>query len=87
MLMFILIGLSLALAGLAGMQFMYLFSADRMAGERRKHVKQVEQRCAALRAQLANAEARIRQQDELLEAAYPGIRKEGEVWADVIEER
>jgi hypothetical protein len=87
MLMFALIGLSLALAGLAGLQFTYLFSADRMARERRKHVRQVEQRCARLLAQLNAAEARIREQDELLEAAYPGIRKDGELWADVIEER
>ena len=85
--MFILIGLSLVLAGLAGLQFTYLFYADRMMSERRKHVKQVEERCARLISHLEAAEARIRQQDELLEAAYPGIRKDGELWADVIEER
>ena len=87
MLMFVLIGLSLVLAGLAGLQFTYLYYADRLMRERRKHVKQVEQRCARLVAQLEAAEARIKQQDDLLEAAYPGIRKDGEVWADVIEER
>jgi hypothetical protein len=87
MLMFILIGLSLALAGLAGLQFTYLFSADRMARERRKHLKQLEQRCAVFKARLDAAEARIRQQDELLEAAYPGIRRGGETWAEVIDER
>jgi hypothetical protein len=87
MLMFVLIGLSLVLAGLAGLQFTYLYYADRMMRERRKHIKQVEQRCARLVSQLEAAEARVKQQDELLEAAYPGIRKDGEVWADVIEER
>lgn len=87
MLMFVLIGLSLVLAGLAGLQFTYLYYADRMMRERRKHVKQVEQRCARLVSQLEAAEARIKQQDELLEAAYPGIRKDGEIWVDVIEER
>jgi hypothetical protein len=87
MLMFVLIGLSLALAGLAGLQFTYLFYADRLMRERREHVKQIEQRCAHLTAQLEAAEARLREHDELLEAAYPGIRKSDEAWADVIEER
>ena len=86
MLMFVLIGISLALAGLAGLQFTYLFYADRLMRERRKHVKQVERRCAHLTAHLEAAEARIRQQDELLEAAYPGIRKGDEAWAEVIED-
>ena len=87
MLMFILIGLSLVLASLAGLQFIYLFSADRMMRERKRHIKEVEQRCARLISHLEAAEARIRRQDELLEAAYPGITKGDEAWADIIEER
>ena len=86
MLVFVLIGLSLVLAGLAGLQFTYLYYVDRMNRERRKHVKQVEQRSARLAARLEAAQARIKQQDDLLEAAYPGMRKGDEMWADVIEE-
>ena len=87
MLIFVLIGLSLVLAGLAGLQFTYLFYADRLNRERRKHVKQVERRCARLAAQLEAAEARISEQNELLEAAYPGITRADEAWAEVIEDR
>lgn len=85
--MFILIGLSLVLASLAGLQFIYLFSADRMMRERKRHVKRVEQRCARLISRLEAAEARLRRQDDLLEAAYPGITKGDEAWAEIIEER
>jgi hypothetical protein len=87
MLMFVLIGLSLVLTGVAGLQFTYLFHIDRMTRERRKHLKVLEQKCVRLTQRLEAAEARLREQDELLEAAYPGLRKGDEVWADVIEER
>jgi hypothetical protein len=87
MLMFILIGVSLVLAGLAGLQFTYLFYADRMMQERRKHVRHVERRCARLVAQLESAEARLRQQDELLAKAYPGMARPDDAWAELIDER
>lgn len=87
MLVFALIGLSLVLAGLAGLQFMYLFYADRLNGERRQHVKDLEKKCARLAQRLEAAESRIKEQDVLLESAYPGIRKGDEVWAEVLEER
>ena len=87
MLVFVLIGLSLVLAGLAGLQFMYLFYADRLNRERRQHLQDLERKCAQLLKRLEAAETRIREQDELLESAYPGIRKGDEMWAEVIEER
>ena len=87
MLVFVLIGLSLVLAGLAGLQFTYLFYADRLNRERRQHLKDLEKKCARLVRRLEAAETRIREQDELLESAYPGIRKGDEVWAEVIDER
>lgn len=87
MLMLVLIGLSLVLAGIAGLQFTYLFYVDRMMSERRKHLRFLEQRCLRLSGRLQAAEARIKEQDELLEAAYPGMRKGDEIWADVVEER
>ena len=87
MLMLVLIGLSLVLAGVAGLQFTYLFYVDRMMRERRKHLRSLEQRCLRLNERLEAAEVRIKEQDDLLEAAYPGMRKGDEVWTDVIEER
>jgi hypothetical protein len=87
MLIFVLIGLSLVLAGLAGLQFIYLFYVDRLNRERRQHLKDLEKKCSRLTSRLEAAEALIREQDDLLEAAYPGMRRGDEVWADVIEER
>jgi hypothetical protein len=87
MLIFVLIGLSLVLAGLAGLQFIYLFYVDRLNRERRQYLKDLEKKCSRLTGRLEAAEARIREQDDLLEAAYPGMRRGDEVWADVIEER
>jgi hypothetical protein len=86
MLMLVLIGLSLVLAGLAGLQFTYLFYVDRMNRERRKHLKLLEERCAQMARRLEAAEARINQQNELLESVYPGITKD-ETWAEIIEDR
>ena len=87
MLVFVLIGLSLALAGLAGLQFTYLFYVDRLNRERRRHSKELEKKCQNLVRRLEAAESQLKLQDELLESAYPGIRKGDEMWADVIEDR
>lgn len=87
MLMIILIGLSLVLAGVAGLQFTYLYYADNMDRQRRIHLKALEQKCARLGSRLEAAETRLREQDDLLENAYPGLRKGDEIWAEVIEDR
>lgn len=76
MLMYALIGLSLVLVGVAGLQFAYLFYVDRIFRERQKYLQDLEQRYRA-------AKQRIAEQDELLAANY--VEKED--WAEVIEER
>ena len=84
MLMYALIGLSLMLVGIVGLQFTYLFWIDRVYRERRKHLKDLERRYADLNSRLRSAELRIEDQAELLETlGY----KDSETWADVIEER
>ena len=84
MLMYALIGLSLALVGIVGLQFTYLFWIDRVYRERRKYLKDLENRYADLNARLRSAELRIAEQAEILNTlGY----KEVETWADVIEER
>ena len=78
MLMYALIGLSLVLVGVAGLQFAYLFYIDRIFRERQKYLQDLEHRYRA-------AKQRIAEQDELLAAAYLDLEKED--WAEVIEER
>jgi hypothetical protein len=87
MLMFVLIGLSLALLGIVGLQFTYMFYVERLNGERRKHIQALEHNAGELVTQLDAANRKIAKQDELLKAAYPELKKTEEAWADVIEER
>lgn len=85
MLMYALIGLSLVLVGIAGLQFTYLFWADKLNRERRKHLHDLEERYSRTLARVDQLEQRVAEQDELLAAVY-GEEKD-EAWADVIEER
>ena len=86
MLVFGLIGLSLVLVGVVGLQFMYMFYVERMYRERRKHIKALERKTEQLTKQLEIAQKQIAEQKNLLKA-YPEFLKEDEAWADVIEER
>ena len=87
MLLYVLIGSSLVLLGIAGLQFTYMFYLDRLHIERKKHIHGLERKCNNLTERLEHAEQRLAEQDALLETAYPGMRKDDEVWADVIEDR
>jgi len=82
MLLYALIGLSLVLLGVTGLQFTYMFYLDRLHVERKKYLRELESKNARLATQLAEAEKRI----DLIEAAYPGLKMDDEVWAEVIEE-
>lgn len=85
MLMYLLIGLSLVLLGVVGLQFSYMFYVERIYRARKIYLRDLERKHANLSEKLAEAERMIAEQNELLEAAYP--EREDEVWADVIEER
>ena len=85
MLPFVLIGLSLVLLGIVGLQFMYLFYLDRVYRERKKYLRFLEHKSEQLAEQLEAANRHIAEQNELLEAA--NLRKNDEVWAEVIDER
>ena len=80
MLMFLLIGLSLILTGIVGLQFTYLFYVDRIYRERRKYLHALEKKCARLTERLEAAEKQIAE-------LHPELGKEDEAWADVIEDR
>lgn len=85
--LYALIGLSLALAGLAAMQFLYLIYLDRMGREYKKRINELENQTKYLSGQLQDAEQEITEQNELLEAFYENAEEEEDVWADVIDER
>ena len=86
MLLYVLICLCLSLAGVAGLQLMYMFYLDRMDKERKKRLHQLEIECRNLAKQLATAESELKTKNEMLAAAFPELEEE-EIWADVIDER
>jgi hypothetical protein len=78
--------LCLSLAGVAGLQMMYMFYLDRLDRERKKRLHELEIRCKELGRRLADAEIKIEDQDRLLSTLYT-VSDDGEIWADVIDER
>jgi hypothetical protein len=83
MLSYVLIGLSLALTGVAGLQLMYMFYLDRIDKERKKRVVELERRCRSLTRRLEDAEKRISEQDELINSLY---EEDDDRWADVLDD-
>ena len=87
MLLYVLIGLSLVLLGIAGLQFTYLFYMDRLYRERKDYTQLLEHKCARLNDRLEAAEQKIARQSEMLAALRVESGMEDEVWADVIDDR
>ena len=87
MLLYFLIGLSLVLLGIAGLQFTYLFYVDRILAERKHYLQTVEQKCQRLSSKLEAAERQIAHQNDLLASMSSDMRTEDELWADVIDDR
>lgn len=86
MLMYVLIGLSLVLLGIAGLQFTYLFYIDGLYRERKQYIQILEHKCLDLIKKLDDAEAVIAEQKELL-SVNVGAENDDEAWADVIGDR
>ncbi len=86
MLLYVLIGLCLSLAGIAGLQLMYMFYLDRIDRERKKRVHELEIECRRLSTRLTEAESEIKVKDGMLAVAYPELEHE-DAWADVLDER
>jgi hypothetical protein len=84
--LYVLIGLCLSLAGVAGLQLMYMFYLDRIDRERKKRLHELEIECRRLTAKLAEAKSELAIKDEMLAVAYPELEDE-EAWADLIDER
>ncbi len=87
---YVLICLSLSLAGVAGLQFFYMIYLERIDRERKKRINELERHTKYLAHRLADAELQISEQSQLLEEVYDELEDESgeeEAWADVIEER
>ena len=83
---YVLIGLSLSLAAIAGLQFFYMIYLERINREQKKRIYELERRSKQLSSRLSEAEQQIARQNELLENIFDEAAEE-EVWADVIEDR
>lgn len=85
---YVLIGLALSLAGVAGLQFFYLIYLERMNREQRNRIRELEHHCRRLTRRVQETELQISDQNEMLEAFFDEITddEEEEIWADVIEE-
>jgi len=88
MMIYILIGLSLTLASLTGLQFFYMAYLERLNKEHKRRIYELERHSKYLSNRLNDAEARIAEQNDLIETIFDDLAdEEEEVWADVIEDR
>ena len=87
MMWYVLIGLSLSLACVAGLQFFYMLYLERISNERKKRIAELERHSKQLARRLSEAEQQIADQNEILESMFDEYEEEEEVWADVIEDR
>ncbi len=88
MMLYVLIGLSLSLIGVAGLQFFYLIYLERMDREQKKRIHELERHCKFLSNRINEAETKITEQSNMLENIFDEFGEEQEeVWADVIEDR
>jgi hypothetical protein len=84
---YVLIGLSLSLAGGVGLQFFYMIYLERIDREQKKRIQELERHSKHLSKRLSQAEQQIAEQDEILESIFDEFEDDEEVWADVIEDR
>ncbi len=85
--MYVLICLCLSLAGVAGLQFMYLIYLERIDRDRKKSIYQLERRNKYLAYRLEDAEVELAEQKKQLDLLGADAEDDEEVWADVIEDR
>lgn len=82
---YVLIGLSLALAGVVGMQLAFGIYRDRLDNERKRRLAQLEKKCRVLTRRLSQADRRIAEIE--MQRADSGETIESEDnWADVIDD-
>ncbi|QQS41035.1 MAG: hypothetical protein IPM63_16965 [Acidobacteriota bacterium] len=82
---YVLICLSLSLAGIAGLQFFYMMYLEQTGKGYKKRIRQLEHHCLRLSKRLQVAESKIARQEKELAAGGQGS-EDDEVWADVLED-
>ena len=90
MLTYVLICLCLSLAGVTGLQFLYLAYLDRIDKDQKKRIYELERHCQKLSVQLEIAEKALeeseaKEEDEETEEVVLVDEDDNEVWADVLE--
>ncbi len=83
--MYVLIGISLSLLGVAGLQFFYLSYLEGLSREHKKRITELELRCMYLNDRLFESDLEIRHQATLIKEQNI-IEETDEVWADVIDD-
>jgi uncharacterized membrane protein len=83
--MYVLIGISLSLLGVAGLQFFYLSYLESLSREHKKRITELELRCMYLNDRLFESDLENRHQATLLKEQNL-IEETDEIWADVIDD-
>ena len=86
MMWYVLIGLSLSLSGVAGLQFFYMIYLEKVNRDQKRRIYELERHTKYLSKRINEAEKQITEQGEMLETFFDEVDEE-EMWADVIEDR
>lgn len=86
MMMYVLICLSLSLAGVAGLQFFYMVYLDRLDKDKKRRIRELEIYCKHLTKRIHDAEMQIAERENFINSVYEESEEEEEIWSDVIEE-
>ncbi len=86
MMWYVLIGLSLSLSGVAGLQFFYMIYLEKVNRDQKRRIYELERHTKYLSKRIHEAEKQITEQGEMLETFFDEVDEE-EMWADVIEDR
>jgi hypothetical protein len=86
MTMIVLIGITLSLLGVAGLQFLYLSWLEQVNRSNKKRITELEHRCMYLNDRLFQSELDVKQQAAVLAEHDIMLETEeiDEIWADVI---
>jgi 16S rRNA C1402 (ribose-2'-O) methylase RsmI len=93
MAIYFLMGVTIVLAGVAGLQLFYLGYLERLGKEQKRRITELEKHSAHLSRRLADAEDNLAHQAEMIQSMeyYEDddivvVPEDEEIWADVIED-
>lgn len=94
MAIYFLMGVTIILAGVAGLQFFYMGYLEKQTKDQKRRINELEKHTRHLSGRLSDAEDSILRHAEMIqtleyfdeEEEFAAVPDEEEVWADVIEE-